>query len=167
MFKEKNELEPYLWRVQDASHRRLIAQLRMGVAPLRIELGRYERMVDGRIGLPAEERVCQVCRRGCVEDEAHFVVECPAYDRERRRLWAACARCPEVVNARTQVGESRVKEVFVRMMCEESVAAALGQFLSDAFRKRESILAKLVGSVGLSAGRRPRLHGGAQTNSGG
>jgi len=56
LFKEKNELEPYLWRVQDASHRRLIAQLRMGVAPLRIELGRYERMVDGRIGLPAEER---------------------------------------------------------------------------------------------------------------
>ena len=107
LFKERVELEPYLWRIHDASQRRLIARLRMGVAPLRIELGRYEVTAQGGRGLPVEARVCQACRCGCVEDEAHFVVECPAHERESRQLWAACTRCPGIVIARSQ-GETMV-----------------------------------------------------------
>ena len=166
LFKERVELEPYLWRIHDASQRRLIARLRMGVAPLRIELGRYEVTAQGGRGLPVEARVCQACRCGCVEDEAHFVVECPAYKRERRQLWAACAHCPEIMSARELAGVTMVKEVFVQIMNEQSVAGSLGRFLVEAFRKRELILAELVGSVSLSAGRRPRPRGVAQTNGG-
>jgi len=61
LFKNEVGLEPYLWRIKDAGQRRLFAALRMGVAPLRIELGRYEQRPLGGKGLPVEERVCQVC----------------------------------------------------------------------------------------------------------
>lgn len=155
LFKSEVELEPYLWRIKNAAQRRLIATVRMGVAPLRIESGRYEPNPDGGKGLPAEARKCQVCTSGCVEDEAHFVVECPAYTSERRRLWVACDRCPTIVAARAQAATP--KQLFACMMREEKVVCAVGKFLSKAFRKRELILtSKLVGSASLSAGRRPR-----------
>ena len=38
--------------------------------PLEIETGRY-------VGIPAEQRICKVCR-GAVEDEVHFCITCPA-----------------------------------------------------------------------------------------
>ena len=171
LFKKEVGLEPYLWRVSNGTHRGLIAKLRMGVAPLRIELGRYEHNDSGGRGLPAERRTCQLCRAGCIEDEAHFVVECAAFERERGQLWAACERCPTVGALRGQLTGggtgATAKEVFVKIMREPGVMCTLGRFLEEAFYKREKFLSsRLVGSVSGSAGRLPRPRGGAQTNSG-
>jgi hypothetical protein len=156
-FKDAVELEPYLWRVKEIAHRRLIARLRMGVAPLRIELGRYETSTDsnGRssVGIPVERRLCQCCKCRVVEDEAHFVTECSAYARERKQLWAACDQCPVIADARARGEEPRV--LLALIMREAKVASSLGYFLAKAFRIRNMkfIGAELVGSVGMSAGR--------------
>ena len=152
LFKENVGLEPYLWRVQESAHRRLISQVRMGVAPLRIELGRYEYAAPGQRGLPVEERVCQVCSCGSVEDELHFVIKCPAYVNERQCLFAACHQCRSF---QAEWIESDVERLFCFVMREAKVASALGSFLFRAFQKRELLLssARLVGSARLSAGR--------------
>ena len=54
------------------SHRSALAKFRCGVAPLKIETGRYE-------GLEVEERVCFNCC-SAVENETHVLFECPIYD---------------------------------------------------------------------------------------
>ena len=63
LFKKGCSLEPYLKWVDDQAKCRLMARFRMGVAPLRIEQGRYKAngRNDGSHGIPSEQRMCQVC----------------------------------------------------------------------------------------------------------
>ena len=48
------------------------AKFRCGVAPLRLETGRYER-------LSPEQRTCFYCT-DCIESEEHVLLSCPVYD---------------------------------------------------------------------------------------
>ena len=59
--------------------RSIFAQFRCGILPLEIEVGRYR-----DIALP--HRICQVCNEA-VEDEIHFLLECPAYSAPRSKLF--------------------------------------------------------------------------------
>ena len=59
--------------------RRIIAKLRSGAAHLEIETGRFDK-------IPPEARLCYHCRDK-VEDEQHFLVECPKYAQERQELY--------------------------------------------------------------------------------
>ena len=54
-------------------------RLRGGSNCLRIEQGRWKK-------LPVEERVCQVCMSGEVEDEEHFMLRCGAYSDLRKLM---------------------------------------------------------------------------------
>jgi hypothetical protein len=60
---------------------RLLTGLRGGANVLRIETGRHYRPK-----LPVEDRICWCCGVG-VEDERHFMVICPFYDKERLQLF--------------------------------------------------------------------------------
>ena len=54
-------------------HRSALAKFRCGIAPLRIETGRYKRN-----RLPAEACFCPVCNKG-MDDEIHVLLTCPLY----------------------------------------------------------------------------------------
>jgi hypothetical protein len=89
-FKSEFGFGPYLSCIRHEGKRLLLFKLRAGVAPLRIETGRYESNVDIFTGkskpkVPAECRICQCCF-GEVEDELHFVLVCPIYSELRNRL---------------------------------------------------------------------------------
>ena len=63
-------------------NRRSLALFRCGVAPIRLETGRY-------VNLPVDERVCFNCY-DCVEDEMHVLLKCPVYNDVRKDLLANC-----------------------------------------------------------------------------
>ena len=50
-----------------------MAKIRCGVAPIRLETGRYE-------GLPENERLCPVCSLQEIESEVHVITKCSLYD---------------------------------------------------------------------------------------
>ena len=77
--KKKIEPERYLTSNLPKYNRSLIAQLRFGILPLRIETGRY---VNEQIG----ERLCTLCNMQEVEDEYHFLLHCNKYTAERELL---------------------------------------------------------------------------------
>ena len=56
--------------------------LRVGTLPLEIETGRYSRPV-----VPLDERLC-LCDLKVLEDERHFLLQCPLYDDQRQHLYA-------------------------------------------------------------------------------
>ena len=58
--------------------RSLLAQLKFGILPLKIETDRYQ-------GLPLEQRICKLCDSNAVEDELHFMFHCKALDEARQR----------------------------------------------------------------------------------
>ena len=82
---EPYRLEPYfIVYVNDCKKRRLLARFRIrmpGVAPLRVERGRYEAngRQDRSRGVPYEDRKCMHCDMNVVEDELHFFMVCPKY----------------------------------------------------------------------------------------
>ena len=61
------------------AHRSAFAKFRCGVAPLRLETGRYE-------GLPDDELKCPFCRV-YVEDEKQVLLQCDKCDTIRRNLF--------------------------------------------------------------------------------
>ena len=78
-FKRFYEPENYCLVHMPVSHRAAFAKFRCGVAPLKIETGRY-------INQPVEERFCPVCNDG-IEDEEHALIKCTAYEHERSILF--------------------------------------------------------------------------------
>ena len=58
---------------------------RTGVAPLRVEAGRYA-------SLQLEQRVCFNCIH-LVEGEKHVLIDCPAYEFIRKDLYSKATSC--------------------------------------------------------------------------
>ena len=65
-FKHDINVEDYLVK-STRSQRSLLAQLRIGILPLQIEVGRYYRK-------QLNERLCLICSDNVIEDECHFFV---------------------------------------------------------------------------------------------
>ena len=73
LFKSEFKCEQYVTLFMSRKERSLIAQLRTGILPIRIENGRFHNVKDSVTGkmrkLKAEERLCQLCNSDNVEKE--------------------------------------------------------------------------------------------------
>ena len=78
-FKSNTQTELYLRVPLSPRNKRALAKLRTGVAPLAIELVRHR-------GIPLEDRLCVFCDMEVVEEEHHFIMECPFYSDLREKL---------------------------------------------------------------------------------
>ena len=78
-FKSVYEVEQYCKMVLPLRHRAAFAKFRCGVAPLRIESGRFE-------NIPLEERKCLFCN--VIESESHALLDCILYTDLRSELFA-------------------------------------------------------------------------------
>ena len=69
--------EPYVKYDLPRFQMSLLAQLRSGILPLRIETGRFHNIKDNVTGqtrkLKVEERICLFCNLQEIEDEIHFI----------------------------------------------------------------------------------------------
>lgn len=79
LFKVQFETEQYCKTIMPRAHRSAFAKFRTGVAPLRIETGRYE-------GLSEAERKCYFCKEH-TEDELHVLFDCPLYNDIRSEMF--------------------------------------------------------------------------------
>ena len=75
----KGQVLPYC--LNRATHVSAVARLFFGAHDLAIEVGRHT-------NAPRDQRTCSMCREA-VEDECHFLLECPAYN--DLRVVQACA----------------------------------------------------------------------------
>ncbi len=88
LFKHDYIVEPYCTIILPLKHRSAFAKFRCGVAPLRLETGRYEHIAEN-------ERVCPFCIHE-VEDELHALLKCREYCDIRHVLTEkANTICPE------------------------------------------------------------------------
>ena len=79
LYKSEFITEQYCKMVLPLKHRSAFAKFRCGVAPIRLETGRYE-------NIPEQERVCPYCNV-FVEDEFHVMLNCGLYENERSSLF--------------------------------------------------------------------------------
>ena len=81
VYKSTIELSPYLELVKVKNHRESLCRLLTSSHTLHIESGRWNRNPT----VPRERRFCFNCISK-IEDEFHFVFECPLYDQLRTQL---------------------------------------------------------------------------------
>lgn len=78
-FKNIYHVEKYCKDNLPFPHRSSLAKFRCGVAPIRLETGRYENLQEN-------QRICPLCLDG-VESELHVMLKCPIYGVERQLLF--------------------------------------------------------------------------------
>ena len=71
----------YLKIVCNARHRTAMTRLRLRNNRLHVETGSWSNVNI----VPYNERYCKCCQSDCIEDEYHFVLECPCYNDLRRK----------------------------------------------------------------------------------
>lgn len=79
MFKPEFSVEEYCRIILPRKHMSALCKFRCGVAPIRIETGKYE-------NFSVEKLVCPFCPN-YVEDEKHVLLNCALYDDLRKSLF--------------------------------------------------------------------------------
>lgn len=127
MFKKDFEVEKYLSCHLTRRERSLFAQFRMGILPLRLETGRYRNE-------KVNDRICMLCNRNEIEDEKHFIFQCPLYTEEREILYNKINRkCPEF--ERLDMNE----QLYITMT---DFVIPTSKYINEAFMKRRQTLYK-------------------------
>ena len=119
--------EPYLTSVENKDHRSAITQLRVSSHPLHIESQR------GSVQNP-ENRSCPFCSYPYMEDEFHFIMECPAYSEDRANL--------NIVFDSVTLQQLDKKHQFLWLLTNESkhICKILGKFLFKSLQKRKALI---------------------------
>ena len=85
LFKDNISLEKYLL-ILNEDERRVLSKFRVSVHNLEIEKGRHF------IGVKTEDRICKLCNTG-VEDETHFLLQCPVLENKRTQIINNIKKC--------------------------------------------------------------------------
>ena len=85
-YKNFSTLPPNVGKPLSFVERRLLSKIRLGILPLRLETGQFERPI-----LPENMRVCY-CGSGKIENEYYVLFECPMYN-ELRQNWLQNLYC--------------------------------------------------------------------------
>ena len=120
--------EDYLKLNLERSERSFMAQLRLGILPLHIETGRYNRTL-------LENRTCKLCNTNVIEDEMHFLLQCKTYSEDRKKLFIRAKE--EVINFEDLSDVEKMKCLF------HSVGRQTAKFIKKAYNKRFLIVNRL------------------------
>ena len=101
-----------------------MAKLRLEILPLRIESGRYERP-----HLKACNRVCKQCLLGEVENEEHFMLQCPRHGFRRNLLFSSIANLDNFISMNNF-------EKIKFLLNDPDIVKSTSQFIIDSFHSR-------------------------------
>ena len=127
LFKKDFRLENYLIEIENTKHALALTHFRISSHNLRIETGRYDQRK-----IKPEERLCIYCRSQAVEDEQHFLLQCPLHNNERSLLL-------ETVNAmipRFHLLPENEKFSAVMQSKAPKLMKALGNYIFTCLKKR-------------------------------
>ncbi len=124
--KQNFKQETYLTNIHNTKHRKSTTQLRISAHTLHIESQR------GADRTP-NERICTLCTGQHMEDEYHFLMQCPIYQNHRSTLLSICA---ENCTNFTQLSH---KQQFLWIMTNDnkSCQQELGKYLWLCFEARK------------------------------
>jgi hypothetical protein len=102
-----------------------ICKIRVGAHSLNIETGRYKNIIRS-------EKKCTNCSKGDIEDEKHFIVDCPLYENIRVKFFdKVIDLCPNF-----SYMDTSSKFVWLFTNEHEQVLIKLGSFIEECFLLR-------------------------------
>ena len=129
-FKTNIALEPYLDLHINLKYKIAISRFRLCNHTLMIEKGRHHKPNK----IDKKERICYFCKNK-IENEEHFMIECPLYTPLRRVFENICNDTyPRYKNL---TGEQ--KFIFLMSNENEKIIRALGKYISESFILRDKM----------------------------
>ena len=124
---------------RNVNRRRLWSKLRAGCLELRVETGRWERLTVAGVQklVPRWARRCTLCYSE-VEDAAHVLFRCPAYERLRTAFWLGPGLAANVVRAAQDVQQDQrgQEEVLWKWMMGGAGTRVAMEFLEQVMNER-------------------------------
>ena len=130
-FKHDFITKPYVCIITQKKYRSAYAKFRCGVAPIRIETGRY-----GANRVPPEARLCMQCSR--IEDKFHVIMQCPLYDDVR----SSCLNSIHVLCH--EFNELKLEHQFIEIMSNPLYYRIASKFMYDILNKRRFLTYVIV-----------------------
>jgi hypothetical protein len=106
----------------------MLVKLRVIDHQLAIETGRHEK-------IPVDQRLCKLCQ-SAIENESHFLCDCPAYDQLRHKLYTDIS----TVFKKDFNSFNKQTQLNVLMQPDETVAVQVAAFTYAAFKTRKTRL---------------------------
>lgn len=129
LFKSEFCTEYYMNLPMTRSQRSLLSQFRCAVLPLRIETGRFQQ-------IDINDRICTFCDLNAIENEEHFLIECPLYTDYRNDLYAKCC------NIRQDFRNMTNRQKLIFTMTEKNIIREVAKFIQKSYEKRQKELYK-------------------------
>ena len=125
-FKYQLSCESYIEALK-FRERQALSKFRTSAHKIEIERGRYNVPKT-----PVCNRICKQCSNGLVEDEQHFLLECPKYSLERNTLF-------NLIQNKTFMLLS-MQQKFIWLMSNEEtrICKAISQFILQSFDKSDN-----------------------------
>ncbi len=129
-FKFDFRLENHLLTLENRGHQIVLSKFRISSNNLVIENGHYK--TNPR--LEPHERLCIYCDQQTVENQKHFLLECPLYDDDRNALLQICAIKIE------NFGNIGTENRFIEIMKNKNaiVISVLGKYVYNSMIKRST-----------------------------
>ena len=132
------EREEYLDVVVDPQERRFMTDMRGGTNLLRVEMGRWK-------GEQLEDRTCIFCAMGVVEDEAHALLQCSTYYRERYRLYVHIRNRTDYDVSKMQQDQDWLLQMLLGVGCpgkkqRADIQSLVANYVGEMFRTRARLL---------------------------
>jgi hypothetical protein len=113
----------YLTLMENKKYRNVITKIRLSSHCLEIEQGRHR-------NIPRNERLCKLCLQRTIEDEFHFILECPVYNNIRRQY------IPHWYRTRPNM----IKFIDLLSSSDVQILYRLAKYLIKAFEERKTLL---------------------------
>ena len=125
-------MENYLGYIKNNKHKKALARFRLSCHPLMIEKGRHHKPP-----LDRSLRTCPICEMG-IENEIHFITECPLYVMGRVNLYAECLHTSKHFQSQSTI------ERFIFIMSNENprILEELARFVYMSLKLRDQVLSQ-------------------------
>ena len=127
-FKTEICFEFYLEYLQNIKFIHTFAAFRLSSHKLEIEAGRF-------VNKPREERFCQICNNGCIENEYNFLLYCPKYSALRFKHFKTTTN-PSIYRLKN-IMSTKNKRTLINL-CD---------YISSAYKIRENVLQNSINSL--------------------
>ena len=128
LYKSDIQTETYVKIPLQRDHRHILSMFRCGNLPLHIETGRFAKPKT-----PIDQRTCFHCPNS-VENEIHFLIECPYYDDVRRKMLHKAQLC----NSDFELKSPTDKLTF--LMNHINMQPVVACTLFDMFQRRKRVI---------------------------
>ena len=131
LFKKELGFEPYITCIKNVNHRKALSKFRLSNHQLMIEVGRHKK-------IPKLQRFCPFCPSPVIEDEIHFLINCPLYDPLRRDIYDICLELKPTLPFYTD------EQTFLFMMTSTNLYRVLAKFIHEAMNMRKELLSNTI-----------------------